>query len=343
VTSLILAGAATIVFLAALVLTGIVRRYAVAAKLLDVPNGRSSHTRVTPRGGGVAIVAALLVGLTALAGLSVVPPQLAWAALVGGGLVASTGLLDDRGHVRPALRLAAHFAAAGVILVALGGLPPIPVFGGLVDLSWPGNLLAAIYIVWLINLTNFMDGTDGIAAVEGLTVAAGATVAYLLADVPAAAVAGPLLLGAAVLGFLPWNWPPARIFMGDVGSGFLGGVFGVLSIHAAWLDVRLFWVWVILMGVFVVDATTTLIRRVVRGETFHEAHRSHAYQRAARRYSHRTVASGTAALNLLWLLPLALTVAFGLLDGATGVIIAYAPLLGLAVHFRAGVPELGEA
>jgi Fuc2NAc and GlcNAc transferase len=335
----ILVVAATVVFLAALVLTGLVRRYALAANLLDVPNSRSSHTRVTPRGGGLAIVAALLAGLVILAGLRVVPSQLAWAALIGGGLVAATGFLDDRGHVHPALRLAAHFAAAGVVLVALGGLPPLPVFGGVLDLGWPGQLLAAVYIVWLINLTNFMDGTDGIAAVQGVTVPAGAAAAYVLAGSPTGAVVGPLLLSAAALGFLPWNWAPARIFMGDVGSGFLGLAFGALSIHAAWVDGPLFWVWVILMGVFVVDATTTLVRRVARGETFHEAHRSHAYQHAARRYSHRTVATVTAAVNLLWLLPVAMLVALGVLGGATGVIIAYAPLLGFAIHFGAGAPE----
>jgi len=148
------------------------------------------------------------------------------------------------------------------------------------------------------------------------------------------------MLAAAVLGFLLWNFPPARIFMGDAGSGFLGIVLGVLSLQAAWTNPLLLWAWLILLGVFIVDATLTLLRRLLRGEKVYEAHRSHAYQYASRRFGrHLPVTMAVAALNLVWLLPLAMLVAVGWLDGLLGVLVAYAPLVVLAWRFDAGRAE----
>ena len=131
--------------------------------------------------------------------------------------------------------------------------------------------------------------------------------------------------------------------MGDSGSGFLGLTLGLLSIQAAQVNPELFWCWLILLGVFIVDATTTLLRRVIRGETFHEAHRSHAYQYAARRLAtHRYVSIMVGLINLLWLLPLALLVTRGSLSGLTGLLIAYAPLVGCAFLCKAGATEQQE-
>jgi Fuc2NAc and GlcNAc transferase len=128
--------------------------------------------------------------------------------------------------------------------------------------------------------------------------------------------------------------------MGDAGSGFLGMVLGVMLLQAAWVSADLFWAWLILLGVFVVDATLTLVRRLLGGERVHEAHRSHAYQHAARRYGgHLPVTLGAALLNLCWLLPIALWVVLGGLDGLAGLMLAYTPLLGLAWKLRAGVAE----
>jgi len=150
-----------------------------------------------------------------------------------------------------------------------------------------------------------------------------------------------LLLAAATAGFLLWNFPPAKIFMGDAGSGFLGIVLAGLSLQAAWLSSQLFWGWLILLGVFVVDATFTLIRRLLRGDKVYEAHRSHAYQFASRHYGkHLPVTLAVTALNVLWLLPVALCVVLLGLDGALGLVLAYVPLVLLAVHWRAGELEL---
>lgn len=323
-------------------LTALLRRYALVRSLLDVPNARSSHSLPTPRGGGVAIVVAFLVGLCLafFAGLGIAAEL--FYALLGAGLgIALLGFLDDHGHIAARWRLLGHFLAAAWALYWLGGLPPLVVFGGLLQLSWIGHVLAAFYLVWILNLYNFMDGIDGIASVEAVCVCLGGALLYALVDAPAATDVPLLILAAAVLGFLIWNFPPARIFMGDAGSGFLGIVMGIFSLQAGWIEPVLFWAWLILLGVFIVDATLTLLRRLLRGERVYEAHRSHAYQYASRRMGrHLPVTLGVAIINLAWLLPLAVSVALGWLDGLVGVAVAYAPLLVLAWLLGAGTAEV---
>jgi Fuc2NAc and GlcNAc transferase len=272
---------------------------------------------------------------------------MAWREMLGlggaGALVALVGFLDDHGHIAARWRLLVHFAAACWALAWMGGLPPLPVFGVMVGAGWIAQVLAALYLVWLLNLYNFMDGIDGLAGVEAITVCAGAALLYVLGAPGVAAWGAPLLLLAVVAGFLCWNFPPARIFMGDAGSGFLGLLLGLLSIQAAWVNHAFFWAWLILLGVFIVDATLTLLRRIVRRQKPYEAHRSHAYQYASRKYgAHRAVTLAVGAINLIWLLPLAMLVGLGYVDGMIGVLVAYTPLVWLAVCFKAGAAEAQE-
>jgi len=194
-------------------------------------------------------------------------------------------------------------------------------------------------LVWLLNLYNFMDGIDGIASIEAICICLGGSLLYWLTGHAQEAVL-PMLLAATVAGFLVWNFPPARIFMGDAGSGFLGIVLGLLALMAGWINPLLFWGWLILLGVFVVDATFTLARRLLRGDKVYQAHRSHAYQYASRRYAgHRPVSLAVAAINLGWLLPVASAVVLLKLDGALGTMVAYAPLVVLALIYQAGKKE----
>ncbi|MHA6140825.1 MraY family glycosyltransferase [Pseudomonas mohnii] len=320
-------------------LTWALRRYALSRSLMDIPNARSSHSVPTPRGGGVAIVLAFTLALFMLlfAGLMASP---VFAAMAGAGsVIAIIGFMDDHGHIAARWRLLGHFTASIWLLSWMGGLPAVELFGHTFDLGWLGNVLAAFYLVWLLNLYNFMDGIDGIASVEAICVCLGACLLYWVAE-DLDLIWAPLLLAAAVAGFLFWNFPPAKIFMGDAGSGFLGIVLGALSIQAAWASAEMLWGWLILLGVFIVDATFTLFRRLLRGDKVYEAHRSHAYQYATRRFgSHLKVTSVVALINLLWLLPIALgVVRFGL-DSSLGLILAYAPLVALAIRFRAGELE----
>jgi Fuc2NAc and GlcNAc transferase len=263
-----------------------------------------------------------------------------WSLCIGGTLAALIGFVDDRGHVAPRWRLVAHFAAASSVLVMIGGIPPLTAMGFVMGSGWLGFAIAALYLVWMLNLTNFMDGIDGIAGVEAITVCLSAVFLSGVAAPGKHLWIAPLVLASATLGFLVWNWPPAKIFMGDAGSGFLGIMFGILSLQAGWVANRLFWSWVILLGVFVVDATVTLIRRMAHGERFYEAHRSHAYQHAALdRGAHLPVTAAVGVINICWLLPVALMVALGWLDGLPGVLIAYAPLVLAAVRLKAGRPS----
>jgi Fuc2NAc and GlcNAc transferase len=326
-----------------LLLTGRIRDYALTRNMLDIPNNRSSHQVPTPRMGGLAIVATFLAGLFFLWAADALPTRDLLALFGACAWVAWIGFLDDRGHIAARWRLLAHFLGAAWSLFWLGNLPPLPLFGTQVSLGWLGFLLAALYLVWLLNLYNFMDGIDGIAGVEAITTCLGGAVVYSLAVPEGSGWMGPVLLLAAVAGFLPWNWPPARIFMGDAGSGFLGLTLGILSLQAAQNAPELFWCWLILLGVFVVDATVTLLRRVLRGEKFYQAHRSHAYQYAARLWgSHRTVTCGVGMINLFWLLPVAIMVALGRLSGLSGVLIGYLPLVCLVFLCKGGARDLPE-
>ncbi len=326
------------VLIASLLMTWVLRRYALSRSLMDIPNVRSSHSVPTPRGGGVAIVLTYLVALVFVAINGLMSWSTSWPLLGAGVLVAIVGFLDDHGHIAARWRLLAHFSAAALALFCIGGLPTIKLIGFELNLGWLGHLLAILYLVWMLNLYNFMDGIDGIASIEAVCACAGACLVYWLTG-HQDLIFAPMLLAVAVTGFLFWNFPPARIFMGDAGSGFLGIVIGVLSLQAAWAAAEMLWAWMILLGVFIVDATFTLGRRLLRGDKVYEAHRSHAYQYASRQAGrHLPVTLAVAAINLLWLLPIAVGVGMGL-DGLLGLLLAYAPLVLLAIKFHAGELE----
>ncbi|MBH3428785.1 MraY family glycosyltransferase [Pseudomonas alkylphenolica] len=328
-----------VVLLGSLLLTASLRRYALAKSIIDIPNARSSHTVPTPRGGGVAIVAAFLGSLAILGIIGFADTDMLIALSGAGALIALLGFMDDHGHIAARWRLLGHFIGAAWVLGWLGGLPALQVVGLQIDLGWFGAVLAALYLVWLLNLYNFMDGIDGIASVEAITACLGACLLYWIAGATSLVIL-PLLLAMAVAGFLFWNFPPARIFMGDAGSGFLGIILGALSLQAAWVSSELFWCWLILLGVFIVDATFTLLRRLARGDRVYEAHRSHAYQFASRQHGkHLPVTLMVAALNIFWLLPISLCVVLLKLDGVLGLLIAYIPLVVLAMRYRAGQLE----
>jgi len=313
---------------------------AVGSGALDQPNPRSSHAVPTPRGGGAAIVAVTTAGVLVLALYGMLPLDLTWA-LAGGGLaVALIGFIDDRHSLTAATRLMVHFLAALWALAWLGGLPAIRVGQHLIALGWVGDLLGACGIVWVVNLFNFMDGIDGIAASEAIFVTlVGALLTPSLAHGAGVGFAA-LVFAAACGGFLLWNWPPASIFLGDVGSGYLGYVIVVLALSANRDNPVAVWIWLILGGAFFVDATVTLVRRLLSGERVYQAHRSHAYQWLARRWrSHRNVTLAFLAVNVVWLLPWAVLAEGFPSYAAVSVVAALAPLALVAAVSGAGRRE----
>jgi Fuc2NAc and GlcNAc transferase len=330
---------AAVALVVSAVVTGLVRRFALSHGVMDIPNERSSHTTATPRGGGMSIVLACTAALLVFAAVGTVESRLVIALLGGGGMVAAIGFLDDRRPMPTALRLAVHIAAAAWAVAWLGGLPAIRVGNLVFSAGWFGYVLGVLGIVWTLNLFNFMDGIDGIAASEAVFVGGGALLLNLHA-VSAEVAAVACIFCAASAGFLIWNWPPAKIFMGDVGSGYLGYMIAVLAMAATRDNPIAVWVWLILGGVFFVDATVTLARRSLLGERLHEAHRSHAYQWLARRWgSHRRVTLSVLAVNVFWLLPAAWLAMRYPQFAVWSLVGAFVPLIVLAIAAGAGRRE----
>ncbi|EEP91694.1 MraY family glycosyltransferase [Yersinia kristensenii] len=327
-------------FLASVGLTYLLRRYALKNNIIDKPNSRSSHLVPTPRGGGVAIVVSFLIGIIIFYFQGYFPLLPAVGLVVSGGAIALVGFWDDHGHIAARWRLLAHFSAAAFLLFCLGGFPVLIVSGVVVNLGILGNLFGLLFLVWMLNLYNFMDGIDGLASAQAVTTSIGALVIYFISgynvDLSSYLVLG--LLASTVLGFLLWNFPPAKIFMGDAGSGFLGLIIGSLAISAGWIETKFFFCWLILLGLFIVDATWTLVRRVISGFKVYEAHRSHGYQILSRRFNgHLPVTLSAITINIIWLFPIALLVGIDIVNPIIGLIISYIPLLFVDYKFNAGV------
>jgi Fuc2NAc and GlcNAc transferase len=285
----------------ACLLTFLARYLALRHGVMDHPSGRSSHNVPTPRGGGVAIVLTVAAAAPFIAAR--VPDAVApfGAVILPTLVVALLGLLDDRYSLTAGLRLVVQLACAVSCIAAVTAIVrPVPSVGTAAVL-----VFCVFATLWCTNLYNFMDGIDGIAGTEGLFVSVAAAV--LISGRDASGIAELLWVTAGACGgFLVWNWQPARIFMGDVGSAALGFLFAAVATFT-WLTGAMSpWVWAILLGAFVTDATVTLLVRWRRGEKLMEAHRSHAYQRVARKLgSHGSTVGWLLALNLLWLLPIA--------------------------------------
>ena len=315
--------------IASMMLTAWFLGHALKKGMLDIPNERSSHNAPMPRGGGMAIVVVCSLALIWLGIINELPDSIVLALLVTGSLVAGVGWLDDRQGVRPSWRLFVHASSAALLFWAL-----YLTQAELQDADTVYVALLALLIVpgltWLLNLYNFMDGIDGLAGFEAVSVAAAAALLIFWQAPGSGLSLALLLIAAATAGFLWWNWPHARIFMGDGGSGWLGFMLGAIALCSLFSGVLSLWPWLILLGVFIVDASATLARRLLCGEAVFRPHRSHAYQRWSRYFnSHNVVTIITLLINLLWLFPLAvIAVAFPAF-GMAWLIVAWAPLFGI--------------
>jgi Fuc2NAc and GlcNAc transferase len=305
---------------------------------LDLPNERSSHSAPTPRGGGVAVVAGFTLSSAYIALLVAQPERMLFACLPASLAIAAVGWWDDRRGLSARLRFSVHLLASVGAALCVNH-----VFGSLGDLAILGSALsiaaATLFLAWMINLYNFMDGIDGLAGGEAVSVAlvSGALVTFHSGGILASVY---LCLALASAGFLAFNWPPAKIFMGDVASGFLGFVFGTLALVGEASGTLPLPVSLILLGTFVVDASWTLGARTLAGEKPWVAHRDHAYQHAAHSgLGHRSVSLANLAINLIWLTPLAVLALHHREYAYAILAAAYFPLLGIEIKFRAGIRE----
>lgn len=269
----------------------------VGRGLLDVPGERSLHAAPTPTSGGLGILGGVLLAAFTMHLDAALDEAWCLALLLAAGL-SLLGFADDRRGLPVRWRLAVQLLAASLLLAALW--PELGAFGPILPLA------GLFWLVGFTNLFNFMDGIDGLAATQAVFAGAAAAALAALQGAPYPAVLPFACLAGAALGFLPWNWPPARLFMGDAGSLMLGFLFAAGGVLSVLRDALSGVAWLILWAPFLVDGGLTLLRRALRGEALTSAHREHAYQRHALRYgSHRPVTLAVLALDLVWLLPLA--------------------------------------
>jgi Fuc2NAc and GlcNAc transferase len=266
--------AAVVTFLVAYVMTPVLATWARRRRLLDIPNHRSSHVVATPRLGGVAIVSSVLVGFAVLNAVGPAPDRNSAIVLTGAVAIAVLGLADDFFQLSALLRLAVQFAIATIVVMSVDATP----LRWLISAAWLPSCLMVLWIVLLTNGYNFMDGIDGIAGAQAFVGGIGWMAVAFLAGTADIAALGLVLAGASG-GFLLHNWQPAKVFMGDAGSGFFGFLFSALPLLAREDDRSALLCAVLLMWPFVFDTGFTLIRRASRGENILSAHRSHLYQR----------------------------------------------------------------
>ena len=273
-----LAGFFLITLLSSLGVTA-VRRLARRHQIMDVPNQRSSHTQPTPRGGGVVIVAATVTAWFVLAFVAGIDTKSIWI-VVGAVAVAAVSLLEDvTGRVSVIQRASVQLAATGVALISIGlhGDITLPLIGSIpVTVYWLPIML--LCVMGMTNVYNFMDGIDGIAAGQAVVAGIGWGILGHLSGSIELFVTGTVV-AASSLGFLVHNWQPAKIFMGDVGSTFLGFVLALLCFLGACVDSRLPFCGALLIWPFLFDGLFCLVRRTLRGEAIWKPHRSHLYQR----------------------------------------------------------------
>jgi Fuc2NAc and GlcNAc transferase len=269
-------GAPAIAFVVSLLAVMGVERHAVWLRLIDRPNERSSHVVPRPRGGGLGIIAGTCAGLGMVWLLGAVIGGGVWIVILGAGIVAVVGLWDDVASLSPLPRLVAQSGAAVLVIWGCGAIDRLPLPSPLdIEVSGVGVVLSVLWIVAVTNFFNFMDGADGLAAGQA-AITLGA-VGFVLS--PSGAGIAAVVSLAATLGFLVRNWAPARIFLGDVGSGWLGFLIAALPFASDDGSGALVLLVATSLALFLVDPTLTLILRWRRGAHVTVAHREHLYQR----------------------------------------------------------------
>lgn len=326
-----------LLFVGSAILTGLFRLAAQRIHLMDTPVARSAHSNPIPVGGGISIALLVLLVVVFYYSAGLIPSN-EFAAIMAAAVIAGLGMIDDVRHLDVRWRIPTQFVASCFVVYCLADVPAIDFGLFIFPESVLLNIFAIFALVWLMNLFNFMDGIDGIAATELVSVNLVSLVIVANSDDIVTLLSASF--AAASAGFLLWNWAPAKIFMGDVGSSFIGFMLGVMAMLSMLHGSMTVWTWVLLLGVFIVDSTLTLVKRYRRGLRWYEGHASHAYQHAARHYkSHAKVTITVVAINLLWLAPLAwLSVQYPRM-GLAITLVGLLPLILLASHYGAGEEE----
>jgi Fuc2NAc and GlcNAc transferase len=280
------------------------RRIAIRRGIVANPNFRTLHEHPIPVGGGAVFSTVFVIGLVSLWWLNQLSDDLFWMLGIGGGAAILFGFLDDVKDIRAITKLALQFFLGSWALFWLNG-------GPLSYIDWLPVLVSipvtVLFLVWIINAYNFMDGIDGMAISGAVFVSGVVILVMLLTNGESELTILFVLLLACTSAFMFFNWPPATIFMGDSGSIFLGYIFGVLILYTTMNNEISIWTWIIVFGYFIADTTVTQIARLILVKKWYIAHRSHAYQNLARiSNSHLKVTLGVIFYYLMWLFPLAI-------------------------------------
>jgi len=293
-----------IVFVASLIFTYLFRFVAISKGVLAKPNFRTLHEYPTPSGGGFAFSLVFVVSVVSLGGNDYISSKSVVVFGVGGGLAAFFGFVDDLVDIRAKVKLMIQCALVVWVLSVFDGGPLAILESVPIWLAW---IVSSFLLLWLINLYNFVDGIDGMAASGAVFISITLLISLVQSGSSSDLPVLLSLLAASSMAFLFFNWPPASVFMGDSGSVFLGYIFGALIVYSVSIGEVSFWTWLVVFGYFLGDTTTTTTIRVLRVKKWYGAHRSHAYQNLARIWgSHLKVTGGVLIYHLFWLLPLAI-------------------------------------
>ena len=308
------------------------RKVAISRDIVSNPNFRNLHASPLPVGGGIVFSFVFVFSLFFIWWLNQISDDLFWVLAVGGGSAALFGFLDDLKDIRASSKLVAQFFLSGWLLFWLGG-------GPLLSIDWipvlVGIPVTALFLVWMVNAYNFMDGIDGMAVSNTVFISGAITLVMLLNNSKSEFIIVPVLLLTTTSTFMVFNWPPASIFMGDSGSVFLGYIFGSLILVTAMSGDISIWTWLVVFGYFFADTTVTQIMRVILVKKWYRAHRSHAYQNLARiTGSHLKVTGGVVLYNVVWILPLTLWSAMKPETAILAVVLSITP--GLIFSFKYG-------
>jgi UDP-N-acetylmuramyl pentapeptide phosphotransferase/UDP-N-acetylglucosamine-1-phosphate transferase len=288
--------------------------------IMDFPNKRSSHSKPIPRGAGLAVIPVILLISTLLLHGELQGYHWLFFATLFIGLIS---WLDDLNELSPIIRLASHFFAVGCVFLLIPNSNLY--FHGFFPF-WLDRVIAIFLWVWFINLFNFMDGIDGITAIEASSIGFGLFFLMVIGAVENTQGLLGLVIAAAALGFLYWNWHPARLFLGDVGSVPLGFLLGWLLLDT--LASHLWPTAIILPLYYFADATITLLRRVIKGEKFWRAHKEHFYQQATwSKHSHSHVSLIIAGINILLIIFTFLSLSYPILAILGALICVFCELL----------------
>lgn len=314
-------------------------QYALKHGNVDKPNHRSSHTTPKPRGGGIIIISlATTLWIVSLIN-NLLPLKQGMAFLLAGSLVALAGYFDDKGHVSRRARIVAQLVATFLAIMLLHPLPALTITSEF-SISLNNILLlpvAGILMIWLINLYNFMDGIDAIAASEAIIVTSTTAITLLYFGNTKMAIV-LVFFSCIITGFLIWNWPPSKLFMGDSGSTYIGLILAIFAIITS--ESLSLWYWVIILGTFIGDASWTLLVRMITGQNWRDGHRLHGYQKHTKSETqHRSTSLLYAAVTLFWLYPLAV---FTVVESSYSMFIAaiaYTPIVLFCYYKKAGIPS----